>query len=380
MEHNTHLYETIYNQLLEKIKSGEIKSGEKLPSEKELTELFGVSRITTQKAMNMLADQGIIVRHPRLGSFVREEREAAETAEQTAAEAKASGVNGKLIGLVMEDFTDSYGIELFRAIEFQASQLDYQLCVKRSLGRQSIEKKAIDRLLALGAAGILIMPTHGDHYNTQILKLVVEGYPVVFIDRYLSGIPASFVGTDNRKAAEELTEFLFRMGHKEIAVISAPADDAVTLNDRIEGFEDACRKNGVAVREDYIMDEIRSTMPNYRSLENTQKDMERIEQFLNDHSLVTAVFTTEYLIADMVKSACRKIGKRIPEDMSVVCFDGPASLYKSAFFTHMRQDEQGIGEMAVCALHEMLCGKEQKPPVHRCLDAELITGESVKTK
>lgn len=379
MEHSEHLYETIYNRLLERINSGEIKKGERLPSEKELTQAFGVSRITTQKAMNMLAEQGIIVRHPRLGSFVKEDKELSEAAEmKKTEEAGDTAAYKKLIGLVMEDFTDSYGIELLRAIENESRQLGYHLCIKRSMGSQDTEKEAIDQLMELGAAGILIMPTHGDHYNTQILKLVVDGYPVVFVDCYLDKIPASYVGTNNKKAAEELTDYLIEMGHRKIAVISAPAAAAVTLSDRMEGFEAACNKSGISIEEGFIIDDIRSTMPNYRSLENTGQDMEGIEKFLKQHDNVTAVFATEYLIADMVKSVCRKIGKRVPEDISIACFDGPASLYRNAFFTHMRQDEQRIGAAAVRKLNELLCKQEQGASTQIYLDAELIQGDSVR--
>lgn len=379
MEHNEHLYETIYHKILEKIRSGELKEGEKLPSEKELTELFGVSRITTQKAMNMLAGQGIIVRRPGLGSFVQTDTNS-KVKEEVVETVKTEGTGfDRLMGIVMEDFTDSYGIEILRAVEYQAAQLGYHLCIKRSLGQQSIEKTAIDQLILLGVAGILIMPTHGDHYNTQILKLVVEGFPIVFIDRYLSGIPASFIGTDNRQAAEELTEYLIQRGHREIAMVSAPISDAVTLSDRMEGFTDAHKKNGLLIKEEFILDSIRSTIPNYRSLQNTQDDMKQIKRFLESNKMLTAIFTTEYLIADMVKSVCREMGKEIPGDISLVCFDGPASLYKNPFFTHIRQDEQKIGEMAVHVLNDLIEGKKQQGTVYQALEAVLMEGESVNS-
>lgn len=380
MEHNEHLYETIYYKLLEKINSGEIKDGEKLPSEKELTEQFGVSRITTQKAMNMLADKGIIVRRPRLGSFVQTGNIAQNPPPVHVPESQAAIKNGQLIGLVIEDFTDSYGIEILRAVEHQTMKLGYHLCIKRSLGQQSIEKTAIDQLLLLGVGGILIMPTHGDHYNTQILRLVVEGFPIVFIDRYLGGIPASYVGTNNRQAAEELTNYLIDRGHRDIAMISAPGKDAVTLNDRIEGFADAHKNKGINLPEDYVLDEIRSTIPNYSSVQNRQDDMDKIESFLRVHDSITAIFTTEYVIADMVKAVCRQIGKNIPEDISVVCFDGPATDCKDSFFTHMRQDEQEIGEAAINILHTLIhAGKHPREPVYEVLDASLIEGRSVKS-
>lgn len=69
------LYKKIYDDLLEAIEKGIYSPGSKLPSEKELMEQYNVSRITSKKALEMLADQNIIVRMPGKGSFVLEENE-----------------------------------------------------------------------------------------------------------------------------------------------------------------------------------------------------------------------------------------------------------------------------------------------------------------
>ena len=56
----TIMYERIYGDLLAKIQSGDYQPGDRLPSEKELAELYGVSRITAKKAMDMLAKENQI--------------------------------------------------------------------------------------------------------------------------------------------------------------------------------------------------------------------------------------------------------------------------------------------------------------------------------
>ena len=49
------MYERIYKDLLTKIMKQEYLPGDKLPTEKELTDEYHVSRITAKKAMDMLA-------------------------------------------------------------------------------------------------------------------------------------------------------------------------------------------------------------------------------------------------------------------------------------------------------------------------------------
>ncbi len=66
-------YIQVYSAVRDWIYSGRYKPDSRLPTESELCELFGVSRITTRKAVDMLADEGLVVRYPGRGSFVVED-------------------------------------------------------------------------------------------------------------------------------------------------------------------------------------------------------------------------------------------------------------------------------------------------------------------
>ena len=54
------LYEQVFNRIKDSVRSGEYKKGDLIPSEKELMELMGVSRVTVRQALKMLSDSGII--------------------------------------------------------------------------------------------------------------------------------------------------------------------------------------------------------------------------------------------------------------------------------------------------------------------------------
>ena len=54
------MYENIVNQILEAIFRGDLKPDDKLPSEKELGEIFGVSRVTVREAVRSLEQFGVI--------------------------------------------------------------------------------------------------------------------------------------------------------------------------------------------------------------------------------------------------------------------------------------------------------------------------------
>lgn len=64
------LYEQIVEQIEERIRNGELKPGDQLPSERELAEQFGVSRTAVREAIKALREKGLVEVHPGRGTFV----------------------------------------------------------------------------------------------------------------------------------------------------------------------------------------------------------------------------------------------------------------------------------------------------------------------
>jgi len=64
------LYEQVLGKIKEMIAQGLYKQGDMLPSEKELMELMGVSRITVREALRQLSEAGVIETRKGKGSFV----------------------------------------------------------------------------------------------------------------------------------------------------------------------------------------------------------------------------------------------------------------------------------------------------------------------
>ena len=64
------LYEQIKNIIEQQIKNGELKEGEKIPSERELCEIYDVSRITVRQAIALAENEGLLYRSQGMGTFV----------------------------------------------------------------------------------------------------------------------------------------------------------------------------------------------------------------------------------------------------------------------------------------------------------------------
>ncbi len=68
----------IYEHFANRIALKEYASGHRLPSEKQISEQFDVSRTTVQGVMSRLRHEGLVERFPRRGTFVRSRDERAD--------------------------------------------------------------------------------------------------------------------------------------------------------------------------------------------------------------------------------------------------------------------------------------------------------------
>ncbi len=373
---NMPLYQQIYNYVIDEIKTGKFRSGDRIPSEKELAEEFKVSRITSKKALEMLMENGFITRMPGRGSYVMED--AGKKANSIPEISQYVKKTGTMIGVIIPDFSESYGMTLLSGIERKASEENCFVVMKRSFGHQDMEEEVIDSLLELGVDGIIVMPVHGEHYNPKILRLILDGFPVVSVDRCLSGIPVPFVGTDNLNVSKKATDYLLGLGHTNIAVLSPPIRNTSAIEDRVEGFVKSHAENGVVVDESIWLTNLVSTLPGKNTKENIEADINRIMEFLNNKPEITCLYAVEYNIALLAMKAAKALGKKVPEDISIFCFDSPFNYVGEYLFTFVRQREAEMGATAVELLLKQMKEKGVNDKVY--LDADLVIGATTVKK
>ncbi|RIH85973.1 GntR family transcriptional regulator [Calidithermus roseus] len=77
---HTPLYLQLEAALRERLASGEWRSGQALPPERELAQQLGVSRITLRRALERLEDEGLLIRRQGSGTYVSQRVEQTLTA------------------------------------------------------------------------------------------------------------------------------------------------------------------------------------------------------------------------------------------------------------------------------------------------------------
>jgi GntR family transcriptional regulator of arabinose operon len=364
------IYKQILDSLRKEILEKKYNVGDRVPSEKELAEIHNVSRITSKKALELLTKEGFIVRKPGRGSFVTDGGSVLLREQTTLDETK-----NLLIGLIITDFGNAFGMDMIYGMERASAENDSFLLLRRSFGAADNEESAIRAFLKLEVDGIIIFPAQGEFYNAEILKLVIKGFPLVLVDRHLKGVNTASITTDNLNGAKIGADFLFDLEHKHIALITQPPMDTTAIEDRIEGFVQAHAERGIIVDRALWLDTITSTLPNSFNPLNMEKDIQLIKEHLLSNPQITAFFAIEYNIALLVKAAVEQLKLRIPEDVSILCFDSPPTTLGSGYcFTHLAQQEEKIGRLAVENVLKLKNG--EKVASHITLDAKLNIGES----
>lgn len=340
------LYEEICARVLEQIRRGALGPGDRVASEMELAVEFNVSRITSKRALEVLREAGLVERVRGKGTFVVQQLpDLSEVTMPLRGRVAAPRREARTIALVVPDVSDSYGLELMCAIEERCAEHETHLIVRRTHGQQADEEKAVDSLVATGEVdGLIVFPVHGDFYNASLLRQVLDGFPIVLVDRRLSGIPVSAVQTDNVAAARALATQLLDQGHEHIAFVSPPPVNTSSIEDRLEGFRSAFQARGRA----HELTELRSTLPG--SMESVQGDIEAIRTFRDRNPEVTAYFACEYNLARMTDRALG--GNRV-----VACFDSPGDSIGGPPYLHVRQNQTAMGQTAVDLLVARLRGE-----------------------
>ncbi len=364
------MYETIYNDLLEGIMNGTYPVGSRLPSEKELTGQYGVSRITSKKALELLAERGLISRMPGRGSFVLETAVKQIPADSTPSlerniQTGNTEAAGRTIGVILDSFDSDYGANYLRSMERECSRRGINMILKCTYGSIEAENQAIKSCIDIGAQGLIMMCAQNETYNTTIVKLALDRFPVVLIDRKMQGISIPCIATDNHRASRELTEMLIDRGHKRLAFVTHASMGTSSIKDRYEGFVEG-------IMEDAGINGCVLEIPGYNPTPGDSPsgaasyDEEGFKKLLLEHREYTGYLCIEAELCYLLRKAMKKTGVT----GEIVSFDGTGDMEHENVIAYVSQDERAMGVVAVDILEKIVHGENINEDI--CVPYEII--------
>lgn len=359
-------YLIVYEKIKNDIMDGKFKVGEKLPTEIELQKDYNVSRITIKKAMDKLSEESLVERFSGKGTFVMDHKKQVKVEKDK-----------KMIGLVMSGFSSRFGQRFIQGVAETANKLGYSLITAFYYNSAEEEKELIERMIANGAQGIIVMPIHDENLiNTGIVEQTLSKFPIVLADRYLDSMRLPYVGTNNIEGAFTATKYLFNLGHKNIAFVS-PIPSTTSIKERETGYIKAYAMTNYKVKQSNIMCCLQSGMPGRNTSEFFRIDVECIMKFLKNNKEITAVLCADSITMDVCVSAAKELNINIPDDLSLICFDASENKVEPKAFTYIHQPEIEMGNIAVNMLIDIINGATEVKSVS--LPAKLIIGSSTKS-
>lgn len=350
----------VYKKIKDDIILGKYPPGSILPTELEFAETFFVSRITIQKAMQLLKKEGYVSRTPGRGTFV--EDIPAKPHQHT-------------IGLILCNIAYSFGLNILTAVERTAAAHGYHVIFKNSIDSLKEETKAINDLVAFGVEGIIIQPVHSEFYNETLVKLHFRKFPIVLVDRYFAGFNIPSVSTNNFEAAQAVTQYLFDKGHEKIGFLCSPQANTSSVQERMDGFTSMYITNRKAADNFHILNTVMSPHSSNDS-EVARSDVEIIKKFLGANPDLTALISSEFSVTQLLMTALREIGKTVPDDYSLVMFDAYESV-TLPLLTHVYQDQEEIGRIAFDTLLSTISEKVVGTKIY--VPFRIVEGNSVKS-
>jgi len=204
-----------------------------------------------------------------------------------------------------------------------------------------------------------------NYENEEVINLVNSDFPVVTIDYEFP--KAYSIISDNYSGMKQLTKYIIRQGHTKIALIHG-VNAQVTKN-RIKGFLDAMRENGIVVLKEYIVEGL---------YHNPVMSEELTTKLLRLSNKPTCIIAPDDNSAMGVINAIRKQGLQL-SDISVAGYDGlDNNLLVGIKITSVMQEREIIGREAAKKLILLIEKPNGQPLDTVYLKQTLIKGNTVK--
>ncbi len=341
---------------------------------KEIAKLAGVSRSTVSRVVNNYTNVTPETKE-KVNRIIKKYGYVPHAPARTLA-----GKESRIIGIFIANI--KLGSEEFRVFQnvyispFEAAIIDYadklgyNALVSIINGRDDFKKiRSLFNSKTL-SGGIFL----GANNNSQeIFDLIGSGYKITIIDQEQNQNRTTgnyiIVNSDNYNGGYKATKHLIDYGHKEIAHICGDMNKYSGFK-RLEGYQKAMNEAKLPIRKKYIAYGDFTEDSGYKCINQLLKDKNK--------NRITAIFSSNDSMAIGAMNAIKKMGFRIPNDISIVGYDDiKIASYVSPALTTVRNP---ILEMASVATGNLINFIENgiNSTEYYTVSAELIIRESTK--
>ncbi|MCD1635816.1 LacI family transcriptional regulator [Martelella mediterranea] len=261
-----------------------------------------------------------------------------------------------VIGAIVPNIQNPFFSAMLAAIERHCGRDGYDLIVASSNDDEATEIARVRSLLTWRPAGLFAIPC-SRNFRSQDL-ITTANVPLVLADRCIDGQNADFVEIDNRLAGRMAAKHLMKLGHSRIAVV-APSFTVDNVKERLAAMTDELGQPAVQIQIGHA---------------DSRLSVDEVAARWMDDCTAVVAFTNSATL--MALAALRHLGRRVPDDVSLVGFDdydwmavaGPS-------ITAIRQPVREMAQFAWDSLRMRIKGGENLN-THTMHRPELIIRES----
>ncbi len=326
----TPLYVQLADLLREQILSGQIRVGDKLPSETEMVRAYGLGRLTVRDALAILANEGLIEKQHGRGTFC-----------------KASFSPPKYRIDVFLDLTDLYFVPHYlQAICGALETEDVSVVLNDTKNDTTVISALLDKVLSEGTNGVLFQPSYEAGQAPVCLqealqRLREQNVPYIMLDSVYHGVPSSYAVMNEKQSGVIAANYFRSLGHENLCMIVR------------EGFADSkLRQQGfcsVLNRQPYI-------------ISYSDDLVSEIQRMHRERPDITGIFCYNDSVARACYRALKKLSLQVPADVSVIGVDDTViASTLSPSLTSVVHSKGYLGKVAAEALLSMIMGQTSWP-------------------
>lgn len=273
--------------------------------------------------------------------------------------------SSNIILMCVPDFYNPFNSIIISGVQTAAHANGYEVLILRSKTYYTEISDYTNILKQNSIAGILILCSVP---NSSLIDELSFKCPVVMCSEYAENYGVSYVSIDDVTSSKMAVNYLISTGCKKIGLINCNENYKYARH-REKGYRQALIEAGLEVNENWIA---------HVSSVDYQLGYSNATSLLSQPNRPDAIFTTSDILGIAAINAAKKLGLRIPEDVSVVGFDNiELSLMSTPTLTTVEQPTFQIGFQSC----EILINKIKKPDTidkQVILDTQLIVRESTK--
>lgn len=295
-------------------------------NQKEIAKRAGVSRATVSRAFTQSANIS-----PKTLAKIQ------DAMVSLGLEPIAWLANGELrrvryVLVIAGDISNHFYSQIIRGVCDQLSSLGIMTVVCNSGYDSQIEEEQIEFANANHYLGIIMVtaierPTLSD-------VLMKSRVPIVFVNRYIHSVDTDVVCIDNYMGGYMAATYLTGNGHRRVGYV-ATYKGSTPQEDRIKGFSAA-------------LQDMRITLERFKVFygkSSVLRGKQTGEEFAAQGMPYTALFVADALVAVGIANSLRDKGLRIPEDVSILCFDDSPYIDESGLdLSTIQYDPYAMGQ------------------------------------